>query len=313
MTALTVVLPVRDGEAYLDAAIASLRAQTFTNFDLLVIDDGSRDRTAEIASRHAAEDGRVQCLTNPASGIVAALNFGVERARAPLIARMDADDIALPERLERQMVRMAAEPDLLVLGTATIRIDGQGHRHGVDIRPVPSDEIADVLLRTNCIAHPTVVMRRAAVEAAGGYRQAYLRAEDYDLWLRLAERGRLANLPEPLLEYRIAHAPFRAELFSRQIMSEIAARAAAVMRRSGRPDPTGNWTELDAGKLGALGIDPPTLARETARRALHMARLCRKLGDAVGLREALALADRQARSGFGETARYLARRARVYL
>ena len=313
MTALTVLLPVRDGEAYLDAAIASLRSQTFTDFELLVIDDGSRDSTAEIAARHASEDARVQLHPNPRSGIVAALNFGIERARAPLIARMDADDIALPERFERQMARMAVEPDLLVLGTATIRIDSQGRRLGIEMPPITADEVATVLLRTNPIAHPTIVMRRAAVAAVGGYRQAYLRAEDYDLWLRLAEHGRLANIPEPLVQYRIGHGRFQAELFSQQVMSEMAAKAAAGLRRAGRPDPTGEWSEIDDAALAALGIDTPAVARETARRALHMARLCRKLGDVAGFRDALRLAERQPRNGLGETVRYLARRAKVYV
>lgn len=313
MVALTVLLPVRNGERWLDAAIASVRAQTFGDFELMVIDDGSTDGTARIASRHAAEDGRVAVVSNTSSGLVSALNIGLAKARAPLIARLDADDVALPQRFERQMARMAAEADLLVLGTGYFRIDAEGRRTGTVTPPVEPADLAQALKRVNAIAHPTVMMRRDAIEAAGGYREAYWRAEDYDLWLRLAERGRLANLPEPLIEYRIGHVPFRPEAFSRQVLSEMAARAAAALRRSGQADPTGAWSVLDAAKLGALGIDARAIARETARRSLHAARQSRKLGDAAGFRAALDLADAQPRSGFREKLRYALRRARANL
>jgi glycosyltransferase involved in cell wall biosynthesis len=312
LSALSVVLPVFNGETFLDAAIASIRGQTFGGFELLVIDDGSQDASAAIAGGHAAQDQRVRVLANPGKGLVAALNFGITQATAPLIARMDADDIALPERFARQMARITAEPDLLALGTGTFRIDAAGNRLHATVPPVEPSEVAEVLQRVNPMAHPTVVMRRTAVETVGSYRPAYLRAEDYDLWLRLAERGKLANLAEPLLEYRIAGA-FRPDVFSRQILSEMAARAAARLRRGGRPDPTGGWHDIDSEQLDALGIRPGEVAREIARRALHTARLHRKMKDSEGVKAAMRLADQQPRSSIGETLKYAIRRARVYL
>jgi hypothetical protein len=311
VVALTVVLPVHNGEAFLDDAISSIRRQTFRDFELLVIDDRSEDQSAAIAARHAAADARVVLHANRGSGLVAALNLGIERASATLIARMDADDIALPARFERQMARLAAEPDLLVLGTATIRVDAHGNHLAVIVPPAGPAEIFTLLERVNPMAHPTVVMRRAALEAVGGYRSAYLRAEDYDLWLRLAERGKLANLQEPLLEYRTA-GHFQPELFSRQVLSEMAARAAAGLRRSGGIDPTGAWNEIDAGGLAVLGIDASQVADEVARRALQMARLFRKQKNRPGLRDALLLADTQPRKGIA-AARYMVRRARVFV
>jgi glycosyltransferase involved in cell wall biosynthesis len=311
VVALTVLLPVRDGEAYLDEAINSIRRQSFTDFELLVVDDGSGDRSAAIAARHAAEDPRVRLLDSPGDGLVAALNFGIAEAGADLVARMDADDIALPARFERQMARLAGEPDLLVLGTATTRIDAHGNRLGVAMPPLDPADVERVLERVNPIAHPTVIMRRRAVEAAGGYRPAYLRAEDYDLWLRLAERGRLANLAEPLLDYRIG-GRFRPQVFARQVLSEMAARAAARLRRSSGADPTGEWPDIDKAGLAALGIDGRVVARETARRALQMARQFRKMGERESLRDALRLADGQPRE-MKAVAGYLLRRARVYV
>ena len=311
MTALSVLLPVRNGQAYLDEAIASIRQQTFGDFELLVVDDRSDDGSAAIVARHALEDARVQLLANPGTGLVAALNFGIERARAPLIARMDADDIALPARFERQLARMAAEPDLLVLGTATTRVDAERNVLEVVVPPVEPTEIHQLLERVNPIAHPTVVLRRAPLEAVGGYRRAYLRAEDYDLWLRLAERGKLANLAEPLLEYRVA-GRFRPDLFSRQVLSEIVARASARLRRTGGTDPTGTWDDIDAVGLATLGIHHSLVEREIARRALQMARLFRKIGDRDGFRAAMKLGDDQPKAGFGAAAHYMIRRARVY-
>ncbi len=311
MAALSVILPVRDGETYLDAAIASIRAQSFGDFELLVIDDGSRDGSAAIATGHAAEDARVILIANAGSGLVSALNFGMAKAQAPLIARMDADDIALPQRFARQMARMQAEPDLLVLGTGFVQIDGGGRQLGTNVPPTEPHDIARILQRVNAIAHPTVIMRKAAVEAAGGYREAYVRAEDYDLWLRLAERGKLANIAEPLIEYRTAHVPFRAKTFVRQVLSEMAARSAAGLRRAGKPDPTGDWTDINADALGSLGIDQIMIAREISRRALQMARQSRRFGDADSSRAALRLADMQPREGVAEKLRYLLRRSKA--
>lgn len=312
MAALTVLLPVFNGQAYLDEAIASIRRQSFADFDFLIIDDGSTDGSSAIAAKHAAEDRRIRLLANPGKGLVDGLNFGIAQASTPLIARMDADDIAMPERLALQVARMAAEPDLLVLGTGSIRIDAGGRHRETVTPPVAMADIAKALERVNVIAHPTVMMRRDAVQAAGGYRAAYLRGEDYDLWLRLAERGPLANLAEPLLQYRIV-AGFRPDVFARQILSEMTARAAARLRRSGRPDPTGEWQDIDAAKLASIGIDPTDVAREVARRSLHAARLCRKMGDRAGFRAAIQLADSQPRHGFRQRLQYAVRRVRAFL
>lgn len=312
MAALTVLLPVFNGEAYLDQAITSIRQQTFPDFEFLIVDDGSTDRSGAIAAQHASEDPRIRVLANPGKGLIDGLNFGIAQASTPLIARMDADDIAMPERFARQAARMAAEPDLLVLGTGSIRIDAAGNRRETVTPPTEMSEIAAALERVNVIAHPTVTMRRAAVQAVGGYRAAYVRGEDYDLWLRLAERGRLANLAEPLIEYRIV-AGFRPDVFARQILSEMTARAAAKLRRSGQPDPTGEWQDIDAAKLASIGIDPTDVEREVARRALHAARLCRKMRDKIGFRAALDLADSQPRPGFRQAMQYAVRRLRASL
>ena len=162
------------------------------------------------------------------------------------------------------------------------------------------------------MAHPSVMMRRDVVEAVGGYRPAYVRAEDYDLWCRVAEVSRLANLAQPLLKYRVV-AGFRPKLFSCQVKSEIAVRAAAALRRAGQCDPTGEWREMDSAGLALLGIDNDSVSREIARRSLQMARELLKLGDRDGAHAALHLADEQPCHSLAEAVAYRIRRTRVFL
>jgi glycosyltransferase involved in cell wall biosynthesis len=309
---LAVLLPVKDGETFLDAAIWSIRRQTLKDHTLVVVDDGSTDRSPAIAAAHAAEDIRIHVLSSPGKGLVDALNFGVAQSSGTLIARMDADDIAMPERLERQVARLGADPDLSVLGTGFTAIDAAGTvlRHATP--PATHDAIVAALARSNPMAHPTVVMRRTALAAVGGYRPAYVRAEDYDLWLRLAEGHRFANIEDPLLLYREATG-FRAPTFRRQVESEMLARHTAGLRRAGKPDPSGGWESVDAARLASVGIDPAAVEAETARRALHEARRLRKRGDADGLRAALNLADALAGGSLADRLRYRLRRARVFM
>lgn len=312
MVALSVILPVRNGGTYLDAAIASIRAQRFSDFELLVIDDGSTDGSDVVAARHAAEDGRVRILANTGNGLVPALNYGAAKAEAALLARMDADDIAMPARFEQQMSFLRDNPSIGVIGTAWTRIDEAGRALGTTAPPTEPDTLAQRLLVGNPIGHPTAIMRRTVFEKAGGYRPAYVRAEDYDLWLRIAPFSQLANLAEPLLRYRVP-AGLDPQLFARQVRSEMAARATAQLRARGAPDPSDYWTEIGDADLSAIGVDAHQVARETARRALHMARQMRKLGNQADMGAALALADAQSKSGLAERTRYLARRAKVFI
>jgi glycosyltransferase involved in cell wall biosynthesis len=135
-----------------------------------------------------ARDRRVVVLKSPGHGIVDALNAGLAAAKGEFVARMDADDIALPGRLAAQVEAMRAEPTLLALGTAATEIDADGTRQGEIAVATGSAAIRERMQRENPLLHPTVTMRREAVLAVGGYRRALTHAEDYDLWLRLAAR-----------------------------------------------------------------------------------------------------------------------------
>ena len=200
---VSVVLPVRNGELYLAEAIASVLAQTVTAIELIVVDDDSTDRSAAIAQEAADRDPRVAVLRAEHRGMAAALNTGIAAARAPYVARMDADDIALPRRLETQLDHLDVHEDCVAVGCAIEIVDEAGAHVGWRTFAGGHDGIVAALLVGSVpMAHPTVVMRRDALLAVGGYATDLFPTEDLDLWVRLSQIGLLANLDEVLLRYR---------------------------------------------------------------------------------------------------------------
>ncbi len=195
-------MPVRDGAAFLEEALESLRQQTLREVEFVVVDDGSRDDTPRLLERMARNEPRLRVITKPSLGLMAALITGCTSARAPLLARMDADDIALPERLERQVMFLDAHPEIGVVGCRMEVVDTAGQKTGEFDVPLTPAECAWGLLFEAPLAHPTVVMRREVYEACGGYDPAAHIVEDYELWTRLFEHTRFANLPGRLLRYR---------------------------------------------------------------------------------------------------------------
>jgi glycosyltransferase involved in cell wall biosynthesis len=160
---VSVVVPVRDGERFLLEAVQSVLAQTELDLELIVVDDGSTDTTRELLA--GLTDPRVRVLTQPPRGLTDALNAGCAEAAAPVIARMDADDVALPDRLERQLAFLDAHPDVALLGGGIVLVDEQGREF--DREPAPA---APSLAERNDLVHGTVAMRTAALRDLGGYR-----------------------------------------------------------------------------------------------------------------------------------------------
>lgn len=230
---VSVIMPVRNGGRYLKAAVDSILCQTLADIELIAIDDGSTDETQAVLQRFAESDARVTLLSTGGDGIVAALNLGVSACRAPLIARMDSDDIAMPNRLSLQVALMAANPALAGAGSQAIRINAEGREIGPFSVPADASSISDQLLLRNPFIHPTMILRKSAVGAVGGYRSCCAYAEDYDLWLRLAERGALTNLAEPTLWFREHASQTSRKKRLAQRAATALARQLAQRRREG--------------------------------------------------------------------------------
>jgi glycosyltransferase involved in cell wall biosynthesis len=205
---VSVLMPVRNAEATLEAALESVTAQTLGRWELVAIDDGSTDRSLEILSGAAARDPRIRLVARPPRGIVASLNEGLQLARAGLVARLDADDLCLPERLERQVAHAARHPDQVVIGCHVACFPRERVRPGMAhyeawlnglVEPL---DIAREIFVESPLAHPSALMRREPVLALGGYRDGPF-PEDYDLWLRVHASGHaIGKVPEVLVLWR---------------------------------------------------------------------------------------------------------------
>jgi len=201
---ISVVVPVYNATPYLRSALASLRAQTFGDFEIIAVDDGSTDDSKAVLAAFAAVEPRIRIISRPNTGIVGALNDGLTVARGEFIARMDADDICLPKRFEKQLAYLLAHPSCICVGSAFLYIDAKGGHLKECVRAQDHPTIEEELLSGNggIIIHPASMFRRAAIEQVGGYREKAQWIEDLDLYLRLARVGELANLSETLFHYR---------------------------------------------------------------------------------------------------------------
>lgn len=201
---ISVVMPVFNAEQYLRQAVESVLGQTFANFEFLVYDDGSTDGSVGIMQEYAQRDSRIRFFPMEHAGHVTWLNAGLHEATGEFIGRMDADDVCVPQRFERQHAFLREHADVVVVGSDFLMIDEDGEALGIGRHETEDETLRKGLLAglLGEIAHPTSMMRRTAVLRAGGYRKRYETTEDLDLWFRLAEVGRLANIPQVLLQYR---------------------------------------------------------------------------------------------------------------
>jgi glycosyltransferase involved in cell wall biosynthesis len=202
----SVILPVFNADKYVDEAIESILAQDFDDYELLLLNDGSTDKSASRLEYFAALDKRCKLYSWPNRGLIQTLNAGVELSAGELLIRMDADDICRPDRFAKQIAYMANHPECVALGSRVMLIDAEGWPIGeFDLNVLEHDEIDAAHLMGvggSRICHPSVIMKKSALNKIGGYLDGYPHAEDIDLFLRLAEVGRVGNLGEVLLDYR---------------------------------------------------------------------------------------------------------------
>jgi GT2 family glycosyltransferase len=222
--AVSVLLPFRNAQRFLTSALDSIRSQDFTDFEVVAVDDGSDDGSAALVGAAAAADPRIELARSRGRGLPDALNTAAAIARGKYLARMDADDIARPTRLARQVALLDEYSDTVVAGGAVDLID-EGDRIVGEIWYAVSDAEARQVLSKGWtpFCHPAAIIRRSAFERAGGYRRECELSEDLDLWLRLAALGGLANLDEKVLSYRLHPASSSYDRLETQLRSSYRA------------------------------------------------------------------------------------------
>ncbi len=197
---VSVVMSVYNGENYVNEAVRSILNQTFTDFEFIIIDDGSTDKTPHILA--GFHDSRIKIITQNNMGLVASLNTGIKQASGIYIARQDADDRSVPDRLEKQVRFMEAHPEVIITGSSICVMNNTGettHQHAVLLH---DPELRQELLVRSPFAHGSIMARRDALLKSGLYNLDFWPAEDYELWLRLSKFGKLANLDDYLYVYR---------------------------------------------------------------------------------------------------------------
>lgn len=198
------LLPIGPVSPWLAETLMSLKDQSYKNWELIAILDGSPSNNLAVLSQFAL-DNPVHIVTHDVSlGIATSLNDGLSQANGELVARIDADDINLPTRLEQQVQHFVQNPNLVLLGGSALVINQDGDKRDYSkMVPTENQQIKKRLLLRNSFIHPTVMFRKNIVELAGGYNPKCFRTEDYDLWLRLATLGEVDNLSDPIIKYRI--------------------------------------------------------------------------------------------------------------
>lgn len=235
---VTVLMAVHNGEAWLRESVGSILEQTYRDFEFLIIDDASTDGTAGLLAEYAQEDERLRIHTNRENlGLTRSLNAGLELARGTYIARQDADDISLPDRLEVQVGLLESKPEVVLVSGRVELIDAEGRITGKlrPSRPAPSELIPWMLLFYNYLqGHSVATFRREAARRLGGYDPAFRTSQDYELWLRMSKVGRIEVPEHMLLQLRIHEASISRRSRRPQRESGMECSAGAIEKLTGR-------------------------------------------------------------------------------
>ncbi len=290
--AISVLMSVRDGRPYLESAIESIRSQTYCDWEFIIVDNASSDGTPEIIHRIAQADPRIHFVENLRDlGHSGGLNRGLELCRAPWIARMDADDIASPNRLERQLAFVQANPDVKTISCLAHYIDSAGQRVGKTVTDLVTREAFTRYQKDRlCIGllHPGALIERNLLTAIGGYRPEFGPANDIDLWCRISDHGLILVQPEYLMEYRIHGASLSAQSFELARLKHLWARDCMIARRGGQPEPS--WEAFLENRSNA-----PWPTRLNRWRKMHAKRLYRQAAQhRVGAKSARGLIEMSA-------------------
>lgn len=252
---VSVVMVIRNIERFLAEAIESILSQSFPDFEFIIVDFGSTDKSKDIAVCYAAKDSRIRLSYIPECSYIEAKIAACSLPIGRYIAIQDADDVSFPDRLKAEVDFMEKHPEVGLLGGAVQWIDSQGRflTTAVDY-PTEDHEIRLVLKERNPFWHPTVLIRREAFVRAGGYREPSSPSDDYDLWLRISEFYQCANLNQVVLKYRIHPQQLSLRQRKQQILCILAAQASASLRAAGKPDPLNSVKHLTPAVLAEMAV-----------------------------------------------------------
>lgn len=237
---ISVVMPAYNSEAFIGQAIESILKQTFTDFEFIIVDDGSTDRTLDIIRSYAAGDDRIRLIQASHGGVSRAMNTGIQNATREWVAVMHSDDVALPQRLERQIEAAQVNPEVVIWGTNGYHINAAGKRlSAFFVGPKTSEEYHERRNRGEIVQviHPTAMLRREIVLAVGGYNSRMDVCEDIDLFDRMMIHGELRTIDEPLMEYRIHNASLSMKYFMRQHILAAYVSQRQISRLNNQPEP----------------------------------------------------------------------------
>jgi glycosyltransferase involved in cell wall biosynthesis len=310
LPSVSILMPVRNEATFLPAALRSLSQQTLRTWELVVVDDGSSDATPAVLAAAARNDSRIRVLRRVGGGLVAALNSGMTACRAPLLARMDGDDVCHPRRLELQAAYLDTHADTGLVSCNFRHFPRSTLKQGMIAYEAWQNSLDshELIMRDRFIespfVHPSIMVRRCLIEGAGGYRDMGW-AEDYDLWMRMAEGGtQFARLPLPLFfwrdhparatrtmseycpeAFRACKLHFLLQGFLKDTRSVIIAAAGQEGRAwqrilAGAGIKVSNWVDVDPRKIGRSLHGAPVVSTE------HLQTLKDKILVAIGVRGA---------------------------
>lgn len=227
--AVSVIMPVFNSEKFLPAAIESILNQNFSDFEFIIINDGSTDRSLKEIKSYGLKDKRIRIINNTFNlGICSCLNRGLSLARGKYIVRMDSDDWSYPDRINKQLSFMESRPDVVICGGAIKVCDAKLKTTNPRRYPTSDREIRGKILRINPFAHPAVMYRKETAIKAGGYNEKLTTVEDYDLYFRLGNMGQFANLTSPVLKLRIRYDSISYSNVGRQTLLHMYVRLKGV-------------------------------------------------------------------------------------
>jgi glycosyltransferase involved in cell wall biosynthesis len=253
-------MSVYNGQRFVAETIESVLDQTYKDFEFIIVNDGSTDGTGQIIKRY--KDRRIQVINSPANlGLPAALNLGVRSSNGAYIARVDADDPCFPDRFEKQVRFLDAHSDIQAVGGAAVVVNEAGRRLCLIKHPSAPEVIRKTLPKNSCFVHGAVMMRRSAFEQVDGYREQFTYAQDYDLWLRMSERGALANLDDEVVRrtFRV-NSPSLGKWYIQEMFADVARELAMQRCVRGEDDLQRN------GQCAAIEAARDAVARPVNRK-----------------------------------------------